>query len=56
MTTLEYWQGAAASVSPRDLALIDGEWTEAADGSTFEGVGIVPDVVVEIKVLRTPAV
>ena len=38
MTTLEYWQDAAAAVDPRARVLIDGEWIDAADGGTFPTV------------------
>ena len=38
MTTLEYWQDAAAGLTPRNRALIDGEWTDAVDGATFTTV------------------
>ncbi|MGI9666337.1 MAG: aldehyde dehydrogenase [Acidimicrobiia bacterium] len=38
MKTLEDWQAAAKSVSPRNDLLIDGEWTEALSGQRFETI------------------
>ncbi|NUO85608.1 MAG: aldehyde dehydrogenase [Cupriavidus sp.] len=35
---LSYWQARAASLRPQGRAYIGGEWTDAADGATFDTI------------------
>ena len=38
MTTLQEWTEAANAVAPRNRIFVDGEWTDAADGATFDTI------------------